>query len=79
MFDRAPQDNNIRRAMDACLPDLENKPDFERSVLRQVRGEVKVKEVIGWICVGDDYYAGGCDRASGSLAMGTAGRAHERN
>ena len=37
------------------------------------------KEVIGWICVGDDYYAGGCDRASGSLAMGTAGRAHERN
>ncbi|MEG2187981.1 MAG: hypothetical protein RR085_11720 [Clostridia bacterium] len=44
MFNKAPQNNELRRVMDACLPGLENKPDFERDVLRQVRGEVKVKK-----------------------------------
>ncbi|MEG2105154.1 MAG: hypothetical protein RRY04_08210, partial [Oscillospiraceae bacterium] len=44
MCNQAPQNNEIRRVMDACLPGLENKPDFERDVLRQVRGEVKVKK-----------------------------------
>lgn len=53
MFERAPHDNDIRRAMDACLPGLENKPDFERDVLRQVRGEVKVKKKlsVGFVLV----------------------------
>lgn len=46
MFKQAPQDNEVRRVMDACLPGLENKPDFDRDVLRQVRGEVKVKKKI---------------------------------
>lgn len=44
MFKQAPQDNDIRRVMDACLPGLENRPDFEWEVLRQVRGEIKVKK-----------------------------------
>ncbi|MEG1015292.1 MAG: hypothetical protein RSI33_13700, partial [Clostridia bacterium] len=44
MCNQAPQNNELRRVMDACLPGLENKPDFERDVLRQVRGEVKVKK-----------------------------------
>ncbi len=44
MFDRAPQQSELRRVMDACLPGLENRPDFDRDVLRQVRGEVKVKK-----------------------------------
>lgn len=44
MIDRAPQQNDIRRVMDACLPGLENKLDFENNVLRQARGEVKVKK-----------------------------------
>ena len=43
MFDRAQQNNELRRVMDACLPGLEKRPDFDRDVLRQVRGEVKVK------------------------------------
>lgn len=44
MFDQAPQDNDIRRVMDACLPGLENSPDFDRDVLRHVRGAIKVKK-----------------------------------
>lgn len=53
MFDRAPQDNELRRVMDACLPGLENRPDFDRDVLRQVRGEVKVKKKlsVGFVLV----------------------------
>ena len=53
MFDQAPQDNDIRRVMDACLPGLENRPDFERDVLRQVRGEIKVKKKlsVGFVLV----------------------------
>ncbi len=44
MFDHAQQDNELRRVMDACLPGLEQRPNFDRDVLRQVRGEVKVKK-----------------------------------
>ena len=44
MFDRAQQGNNIRRVMDACLPGLEKRPDFDRDVLRKVRGNEKVKK-----------------------------------
>ncbi|MDD3411468.1 MAG: hypothetical protein PHY12_11745 [Eubacteriales bacterium] len=44
MTDRAPRENELRRAMDACLPGLENRPDFEREVLRQARGEIKRKK-----------------------------------
>ena len=44
MFDHAQQDNELRRVMDACLPGLEQRPDFDRDVLRQVRGEEKVKK-----------------------------------
>lgn len=44
MCDRAPENNAIRRAMDACLPRLENEADFERMVLKQVRGEIQVKK-----------------------------------
>ena len=44
MCDRAPENNAIRRAMDACLPGLESDADFERMVLKQVRGEIKVKK-----------------------------------
>lgn len=44
MFDRAPKDNTLRRAMNACLPGLENRPDFERKVLKRVSGEVEVKK-----------------------------------
>lgn len=53
MFKQASHDNDIRRVMDACLPGLENKPDFERDVFRQVRGEVKVKKKlsVGFVLV----------------------------
>lgn len=53
MFERAPQDNELRRVMDACLPGLENRPDFDRDVFRQVRGEVKVKKKlsVGFVLV----------------------------
>lgn len=53
MFDQAPQDNDIRRVMDACLPGLENRPDFDRDVLRHVRGEIKVKKKlsVGFVLV----------------------------
>ena len=44
MFDRTTQDNDLRRAMNACLPGLENKPGFEREVLKRARGEIKVKK-----------------------------------
>jgi len=44
MFDRAPKRNELRRVMNTCLPGLENRPDFDRDVLRNVRGEVKVKK-----------------------------------
>lgn len=44
MFERAQQDNDIRRSIDACLPGLENRPYFEQDVLRRARGEVKVKK-----------------------------------
>ena len=53
MFDQAPQDNDIRRVMDACLPGLENSPDFDRDVLRHVRGAIKVKKKlsVGFVLV----------------------------
>ena len=53
MFNQAPQDNDIRRVMDACLPGLENSPDFDRDVLRHVRGEIKVKKKlsVGFVLV----------------------------
>jgi hypothetical protein len=44
MLDHAPQNNELRRVMDACLPGLENRPAFDRDVLSRVRGEVKVKK-----------------------------------
>ena len=44
MFDRAPKSNELRRVMNTCLPGLENRPDFDRDVLRKVRGDVKVKK-----------------------------------
>lgn len=53
MCDRAPQNNDIRRVMDACLPGLKNSPDFERDVLRRVRGEKRVKKKlsVGFVLV----------------------------
>lgn len=53
MFDHAPQNNAIRRVMDACLPGLGNRPDFDRDVLRQVRGKMKVKNKlsVGFVLV----------------------------
>jgi len=53
MSDRAPQNNELRRVMDACLPGLEDKPDFDRNVLQQVRGEIKVKKrlSVGFVLV----------------------------
>ena len=53
MFNQAPQDNDIRRVMDACLPGLENSPDFDRDVLRHVRGAIKVKKKlsVGFVLV----------------------------
>ena len=53
MFDQAPQDNELRRVMDACLPGLENRPDFDRAVLRQARGEIKMKKKlsVGFVLV----------------------------
>lgn len=53
MCDRAPENNAIRRAMDACLPRLENEADFERMVLKQVRGAIKVKKKlsVGFVLV----------------------------
>ena len=53
MCDRAPENNAIRRAMDACLPRLENEADFERMVLKQVRGEIQVKKKlsVGFVLV----------------------------
>jgi len=44
MSDRAPQNNELRRVMDACLPGLENKPGFDQNVIKQVRGDTKVKK-----------------------------------
>lgn len=44
MFDRAPEENALRRAMDACLPGLENKPGFDREVLMRAKGEMKMKK-----------------------------------
>ena len=43
MLDRVPQDNRLRRAINACLPGLEDHPSFEQDVLRYVRGEKKMK------------------------------------
>lgn len=53
MYDRAPQDNPIRRVMDSCLPGLENRPDFDWEVLRKARGEEKMKKKlsVGFIVV----------------------------
>ena len=44
MLDRVPQDNRLRRAINACLPGLEDHPSFEQDVLRYVRGEKKMKK-----------------------------------
>jgi hypothetical protein len=44
MNDRAPEMNDIRRVMDACLPGLEDNFEFDRKVIGRVRGEVKVKK-----------------------------------
>lgn len=65
MFNQAPQDNDIRRVMDACLPGLENSPDFDRDVLRHVRGAIKVKKKlsVGFVLV--IVLARGCDGAGG--------------
>mgnify|MGYP002732485835 CR=1 FL=1 len=43
MNERAPQNNRLRHAMDACLPNLENDSDFERRVLDRLHGEAKRK------------------------------------
>jgi hypothetical protein len=53
MSDRAPQNNELRRVMDACLPGLEDRSDFDRNVLQQVRGEIKVKKrlSVGFVLV----------------------------
>ncbi|NLO86281.1 MAG: hypothetical protein GX096_12815 [Clostridiales bacterium] len=53
MNNRALENNEIRRVMDTCLPGLENNSDFDLEVLRQVRGEVKVKKKlsIGFVLV----------------------------
>lgn len=53
MFERMPQDNDVRRVMDACLPGLEDRSDFDWEVLRQVRGEIKVKKKlsVGFVLV----------------------------
>ena len=50
MCDRAPENNAIRRAMDACLPRLENEADFEPNderVIRYLKGESVVFENCG--------------------------------
>ena len=44
MLDRVPQDNRLRRAINACLPGLEDHPSFEQDVLKCVRGEEKMKK-----------------------------------
>ncbi len=53
MLDRAPQNNDIRRSIDACLPGLENHPAFESNVFKRVRGEVilKKKLSVGFVLV----------------------------
>ncbi|NLO85610.1 MAG: hypothetical protein GX096_09310 [Clostridiales bacterium] len=53
MLDNMFRDKDIKRAIDDCLPGLENNPDFEWKVLREVRGEEKVKKKLsaGFILV----------------------------